>query len=81
LILGHSYHIGGSVKLLSIGVALKVIMKLGGWSLLCSLLYWHHLELIIPAAITHTWEAQQKLFAKIFGITNHSFNLYFDLTM
>lgn len=80
-ILGHSYCIGGSVELLSIGVAPEVIMKLGGWSSLCFLLYWHRLELIIPAAITRAWEAQQRLFAKNFSITNHSFNLSFDLTM
>ncbi|KAF8229651.1 hypothetical protein L208DRAFT_1123844, partial [Tricholoma matsutake] len=53
LVLGHSYCIGGSVELLSIGVTPEVIMKLGGWSSLCFLLYWHCLELIIPAAITH----------------------------
>ena len=78
-VLGHSYCIGGSVELLSIGVACKLIMKLGGWTSLCFLLYWRHLELIIPAAITHAWEAQQKSFAKKFAITNDSFNLPFDL--
>jgi hypothetical protein len=80
LVLGHSYRIGGSVELLAIGVAPEIIMKLGGWTSLCFLLYWRHLELIIPAAITRAWEAQQKLFAKTFGITNHSFDLSFDLT-
>ena len=54
------------------GVAPEVIMKLGGWSSLCFLLYWRRLELIIPAAITRAWEAQQKLFAINFGITNRA---------
>jgi hypothetical protein len=54
-------------------------MKLGGWTSLCFLLYWRHLELIIPAAITCAWEAQQKSFAKKIAITNDSSNLPFDL--
>ncbi|KAJ7112550.1 hypothetical protein C8R44DRAFT_631816, partial [Mycena epipterygia] len=40
LVFGHSYRIGGSLELLSAGVAPEVIMKLGGWSSLCFLIYW-----------------------------------------
>ncbi|KAH7870996.1 uncharacterized protein C8R40DRAFT_1162835 [Lentinula edodes] len=51
-VFGHSYHIGGSLKLLLDGVAPEIIMKLGGWSSLCFLIYWRHLEQVLPAAIT-----------------------------
>ncbi|KAJ7112156.1 hypothetical protein C8R44DRAFT_538812, partial [Mycena epipterygia] len=51
LIFGHSYRIGGSLALLSDGVAPEVIMKLGGWTSLCFLIYWRRLEKILPLAI------------------------------
>ncbi|KAJ7279751.1 putative tyrosine recombinase [Mycena rebaudengoi] len=43
LVLGHSYRIGGSLELLSAGVAPEVVMKLGGWTSLCFLIYWRRL--------------------------------------
>ncbi|KAE9386842.1 hypothetical protein BT96DRAFT_960506 [Gymnopus androsaceus JB14] len=51
-VFGHSYRISGSLKLLLDGVAPEIIMKLGGWSSLCFLIYWWHLEQVLPAAIT-----------------------------
>ena len=81
VILGHSYCIGGSVHLLSIGIALEIIMKLGGWTSLCFLLYWHHLELIIPLALTHAWETEQKAFAKKFNITNTGSDMSFNFVL
>lgn len=68
-VFGHSYRIGGSLKLLSDGVAPEIVMKIGGWSSLCFMLYWRRLELIIPAAITRAWEAQRKEFAKKYRVT------------
>ncbi|KAJ7108685.1 hypothetical protein C8R44DRAFT_585175, partial [Mycena epipterygia] len=56
LVFGHSYRIGGSLALLSDGVAPEVIMKLGGWSSLCFLIYWRRLEKILPLAITRAWD-------------------------
>ncbi|KAJ7112521.1 hypothetical protein C8R44DRAFT_547323, partial [Mycena epipterygia] len=55
LVFGHSYHIGSSLELLSAGVTPEVIMKLGGWSSLCFLIYWRRLEKILPLAITRAW--------------------------
>jgi hypothetical protein len=63
-VFGHSYRIGGAMDLLLAGVAPEVIMKLGGWTSLCFLVYWRHLERIIPAAIARAWAAQQREFAQ-----------------
>jgi hypothetical protein len=52
------------MDLLLTGVAPEVIMKLGGWTSLCFLVYWRCLERVIPAAITRAWAAQQKEFAQ-----------------
>ncbi|KAJ7588014.1 hypothetical protein C8J56DRAFT_1050070 [Mycena floridula] len=59
---GHSYQIGGSLELLLDGVAPEIVMKLGGWSSLCFLLYWQQLEKIIPLAISCAWQSQMKEF-------------------
>jgi hypothetical protein len=63
-VFGHSYRIGGAMDLLLAGVAPEVIMKLGGWTSLCFLIYWRRLERVIPAAIACAWAAQQKEFAR-----------------
>ncbi|KAJ7090714.1 hypothetical protein C8R44DRAFT_835940 [Mycena epipterygia] len=57
LVFGHSYRIRGSLELLSAGVAPEMIMKLGGWTSLCFLIYWRRLEQILPLAITRAWDA------------------------
>ncbi|KAF5386129.1 hypothetical protein D9615_002403 [Tricholomella constricta] len=51
-VFGHSYRIGGVIELLATGVPPEVIMKLGGWSSLCFLLYWRRLDFLVPNAIT-----------------------------
>ncbi|KAE9384035.1 hypothetical protein BT96DRAFT_950849 [Gymnopus androsaceus JB14] len=67
-VFGHSYRIGGSLKLLLDGVAPEIIMKLGGWTSLCFLIYWQQLEKVLPAAITHAWASHIKDFALRNGI-------------
>jgi hypothetical protein len=64
-VFGHSYRISGAMDLLLAGVAPEVIMKLGGWTSLCFLVYWRRLERVIPAAIARAWAAQQKEFARV----------------
>ncbi|KAE9398924.1 hypothetical protein BT96DRAFT_1105041, partial [Gymnopus androsaceus JB14] len=66
-VFGHSYRIGGSLKLLLDGVAPEIIMKLGGWTSLCFLIYWRRLEQVLPAAITRAWASR----IKEFTIRNH----------
>ncbi|KAJ7602676.1 hypothetical protein FB45DRAFT_1046703 [Roridomyces roridus] len=67
LVFGHSYRIGGSLALLSAGVAPEIIMKLGGWSSLCFLLYWRRLQEVIPMAISRAWDERIREFAKTHG--------------
>ncbi|KAJ7126994.1 hypothetical protein C8R44DRAFT_617810, partial [Mycena epipterygia] len=67
LVFGHSYHIGGSLALLSDSVAPEVIVKLGGWSSLCFLIYWCRLEKILPLAITRAWDAHIREFVSSHG--------------
>lgn len=67
-VFGHSYRIGGSLKLLLDGVAPEVVMKVGGWSSLCFLIYWRRLEQVIPLAITRAWDAQIRAFTVSQGI-------------
>ncbi len=38
-VFGHSYRIGCTVQLLSDGVALEMVMKQDGWTLMCFLIY------------------------------------------
>jgi hypothetical protein len=63
-VFSHSYRIGRAMDLLLAGVAPEVIMKLGGWTSLCFLVYWRRLERVIPAAIARAWAEQQKEFAR-----------------
>lgn len=76
LIFGHSYRIGGSLTLLAAGVTPEIIMKLGGWSLLCFLIYWRCLEMILPLAITQAWDKHIAEFAAAHG---HHVGDVFDL--
>ncbi|KAF7300864.1 hypothetical protein MKEN_01312600 [Mycena kentingensis (nom. inval.)] len=48
-VFGHSFRIGGSVFLLCSGVEPEIVMKIGGWSSTCFLIYWRKLETLIPA--------------------------------
>ncbi|KAJ7484673.1 hypothetical protein FB451DRAFT_1555120 [Mycena latifolia] len=67
LVFGRSYRIGGSLELLSAGVAPEVVMKLGGWSSLCFLIYRRRLERILPLAITRARDARIAEFARTHG--------------
>lgn len=78
LVFGHSYRIGGSLELLTAGVAPEVIMKLGGWTSLCFLIYWRRLEQILPLAITRAWDARINEFARAHGHPVDSIVLSFD---
>ncbi|KAJ3858055.1 hypothetical protein EV359DRAFT_2079, partial [Lentinula novae-zelandiae] len=46
-VFGHSFRIGGSLAYLLLGVPPEVIMKIGGWTSLCFLIYWRRLEKVI----------------------------------
>jgi hypothetical protein len=67
LVFGHSYRIGGSLELLAAGVAPEVVMKIGGWTSLCFLIYWRRLERILPLAVTRAWDARIAEFARAHG--------------
>ncbi|KAF7344127.1 hypothetical protein MVEN_01702700 [Mycena venus] len=77
-VFGHSYRIGGSVELLLAGVEPEVIMKLGGWTSLCFLIYWRRLEQILPARITAAWDSKIRQFASTHGHPHDSSSLNFD---
>jgi hypothetical protein len=77
-VFGHSYRIGGSVKLLLDRVELEVIMKLGGWTSLCFLIYWRRLELVLSSRIAKAWDSCIWDFAAADGHaydSNLSFNM------
>ncbi|KAJ7108079.1 hypothetical protein C8R43DRAFT_1091893 [Mycena crocata] len=69
-VFGHSFRIGGSLQLLLDGVAPEVVMKLGGWTSLCFLIYWRRLEQVIPLAISRAWDAKIRSFATAHGISH-----------
>lgn len=60
---GHSFRIGGALRLLLDGVEPEIIMKLGGWSSLCFLVYWRRLEVVIPTHIAQAWDIHIRDFA------------------
>ncbi|KAJ7220175.1 hypothetical protein GGX14DRAFT_532819 [Mycena pura] len=72
-VFGHSFRIGGSVHLLCDGVEPEIVMKIGGWSSTCFLIYWRRLETVIPVALVRAWSTRQTSFAS-------SNNLPDDLT-
>ena len=63
----HSDCICGTLQLLLDGVTPETVMKIGKWSSLCFLIYWHPLEQIIPSAVTQSWDAKNKEFGKKFA--------------
>ncbi|KAF7345904.1 hypothetical protein MVEN_01612500 [Mycena venus] len=67
-VFGHSYRIGGSLQLLLDGVAPEIVMKVGGWTSLCFLIYWRRLEKVIPLHISKAWDAKIRAFASSQGI-------------
>jgi len=77
-VFGHSYRIGGSVELLLAGVEPEAVMKLGGWTSLCFLIYWRRLEQILPGRITKAWDTRIRQFAAVHGHPYDSVSLSFD---
>jgi len=47
-VLGHSFHIGSAIELLLAGVPPEIVATTGGWTSLAFLLYWRHMEEILP---------------------------------
>ncbi|KAI5822087.1 hypothetical protein K523DRAFT_318639 [Schizophyllum commune Tattone D] len=60
---GHSYRIGGTLRLLLDGVSPENIMQKGGWTSLCFLTYWRRLDLVIPTEIARAWSVLRDRFA------------------
>ncbi|KAJ7717835.1 hypothetical protein DFH07DRAFT_973470 [Mycena maculata] len=77
-IFGHSFRIRGLVEFLLVGVAPEIIMKLGGWTSLCFLIYCRCLEQILPRNIIAAWTARIKAFASSHGHPYDSSALNFD---
>jgi hypothetical protein len=77
-VFGHSYRIGGSLDLLLAGVAPEIIMKLGGWTSLCFLIYWHRLERVTPLALARAWNKPIAEFAQSHGLASDVSSLDFD---
>lgn len=81
-VFGHSFCIGGSLAYLLLGVKPEIIMKIGGWTSLCFLIYWRRLEQVIPVAITTAMESQSRMkaFAASHNLPFAPDDLNFDLS-
>jgi hypothetical protein len=78
LVFGHSYRIGGSLDLLLASVAPEIIMKLGGWTSWCFLIYWRRLERVIPLALARAWDKPIAEFAQSHGFASDAVSLDFN---
>lgn len=78
----HSFCIGGSLAYLLLGVEPEVIMKIGGWTLLCFLIYWRHLKRVIPLAIAQAMQSEScmRAFASSHSLPFTAEDLDFDLS-
>ena len=54
---GHSFHIGGTMILLLVGVPPEVVAATGGWTSSTFLLYWRRMEEIIPLSISNAYNS------------------------
>ncbi|KAF8882336.1 hypothetical protein CPB84DRAFT_1686772, partial [Gymnopilus junonius] len=54
-ILGHSFRIGGAVELLLVGIPPEIVAATGSWTSLAFLLYWHHMEEILPMSTSKAY--------------------------
>jgi len=54
-VLGHSFRIGGAVELLLAGVPPEIVAATGGWTSLAFLLYWRHMEEILPMSTSKAY--------------------------
>lgn len=82
-VLGHSFGIGGAVKLLLAGVSPKIVAATGGWTLLTFLLYWRRMEEILPMSTSKAYQrshidALAQIFEK-FHVDNHIPSNFFAL--
>jgi hypothetical protein len=64
---GHSYRIGAVLEYLAGGISPEMVMKLGGWSSLCFLLYWRRISMLVSTVISKAWNKEQEEF-----IRNHN---------
>jgi len=55
-ILGHSFHIGGAIKLLA-GISPEIVATTGSWTSLAFLLYWRHMEEILPMSTSKAYNS------------------------
>jgi len=66
-VLGHSFHIGGAVKLLLARVPSEIVATMGGWTSLAFLLYWRHMDEILPMSTSKAYnQADLDRLASIF---------------
>jgi hypothetical protein len=61
---GHSFHIGGTMELLTCGVPPDVVKSMGRWSANSFLRYWRDLKTIAPL---HTHNAYHKKLGRSSG--------------
>ena len=54
-VLGHSFRIGGAVELLPAGVPPEIVAATGGWTSLAFLLYWRHMDEILPMSTSKAY--------------------------
>jgi len=54
-VLGHSFHIGGAVKLLLASVPPEIVTATGSWTSLAFLLYWRRMEEILPMSTSKAY--------------------------
>nr|GAT45890.1 predicted protein [Mycena chlorophos] len=51
-VFGHSFRVGGTLFWLTLGLEPEMVMKIGGWTSSCFLIYWRKLESVLPPAIS-----------------------------
>ena len=54
-VLRHSFRIGGAVELLLAGVPPEIVAATSGWTSLAFLLYWRHMEEILPLSTSKAY--------------------------
>ncbi|KAJ3857521.1 hypothetical protein EV368DRAFT_30071 [Lentinula lateritia] len=81
-VFGHSFRIGGSLAYLLLGVPPEVIMKIGGWTSLCFLIYWRRLEKVIPLAVAQAMQSESRMraFASSYNLPFTTEDLEFYLS-
>nr|GAT43484.1 predicted protein [Mycena chlorophos] len=61
-VFGHSFRVGGTLLWLSLGLEPEMVMKIGGWSSNCFLIYWRKMESVLPPAMTRVLDKAFKSF-------------------